>query len=257
MVSLDVTFLSASLRCTTPSSKLAWPERANKTLQEYKNILEPIWISTMKLEGDALKGRNGAIWEVLPVFEYILAGFHKLELRYKRTTKTQSHFYTNLQLGIQKLDDYYKLLDDTPVYVAAVVLQPQLKWQWIEKVWGSKRNGKKWIHAAKSSVRSLWQEEYMNLSTEGAVEEEDAPPAKRQKLESGVDRFDEFMDEQLEEDEPSRRTIESHDEYERYIGQPRVRKQGDGFNPISWWQSNVRTSPGSPEWHWICCPSRQ
>ena len=33
------------------------------------------------------------------------------------------------------MNDYYSKLDNTPLYVAAVVLHPRMKWKWIEEQW--------------------------------------------------------------------------------------------------------------------------
>jgi hypothetical protein len=43
------------------------------------------WEATMRLEGEALEGRNGVLWEVLPMFEYILDCFYELVLGIKMT----------------------------------------------------------------------------------------------------------------------------------------------------------------------------
>ena len=40
-----------------------------------------------------------------------------------------------INLAWQKLDEYYSKTDQSPVYVAAVVLHPGLKWTWLEKAW--------------------------------------------------------------------------------------------------------------------------
>jgi hypothetical protein len=39
----------------------------------------------------------------------------------------------NLQLGWEKLDKYYRFINDSSAYVAAIALHPQYKWRWIEK----------------------------------------------------------------------------------------------------------------------------
>jgi hypothetical protein len=42
-------------------------------------------------------------------------------------TDVEHHFSTNINLGWQKLDNYYCLTDRTPTYLAAVVLHPRMK----------------------------------------------------------------------------------------------------------------------------------
>jgi hypothetical protein len=60
-----------------------------------------------------------------------------------------------VNLGWKKLDEYYQKTNQSPVYVAAVVLHPGLKWKWLEKAW---RDRPHWIKEAKTNVQSLWLE---------------------------------------------------------------------------------------------------
>lgn len=65
-------------------------------------------------------------------------------------TDLQSHFSINFNLGWQKFDKYYKLTDDTPIYRAAVVLHPRMKWGWFNRHWGKQH--KDWVTKAKTAV---------------------------------------------------------------------------------------------------------
>ena len=82
----------------------------------------------MRLEGEALEGRNGALWEALPMFEYILDCFYELDFKYQGDDQSNSQlFHASLQLGIQNADYYYKKADASPAFLAAVILHPQCK----------------------------------------------------------------------------------------------------------------------------------
>jgi hypothetical protein len=48
---------------------------------------------------------------------------------------SQHHFNHNINAAWQKLDYYYNLSDDTPIYRAAVFLHPRMKWRWFERHW--------------------------------------------------------------------------------------------------------------------------
>jgi hypothetical protein len=48
-------------------------------------------------------------------------------------TTAEHHLSTNINLGWQKLEQYHCKLDDTPVYVAAVILHPRMKYSFLEK----------------------------------------------------------------------------------------------------------------------------
>jgi len=57
------------------------------------------------------------------------------------------------------LNDYYMKLDDTPVYIAALVLHPRMKWRWIERRW---KERPKWIDSARIQFLQL-QQRYEHL----------------------------------------------------------------------------------------------
>jgi hypothetical protein len=151
----------------------------------YCDILKPVKEAVKMLQGRA-GGRFGAIWQVLPAYEKLLRHFEQLVNQYlgkgslsqsnhssallaafneelsdvATAVATQSDEYTtaehnlgiNIKLAWQKLNEYYSKLDGNPVYVAAIVLHPRLKWQYLERRWQERPN---WIMAAKKTFNQL------------------------------------------------------------------------------------------------------
>ena len=119
--------------------------------------------TTKLLQGSA-GGKFGAIWQVLPTFEKLLSHFESLRVQYpiaetipsvdSSILTSQHHFATSINLGWQKLNEYYDKLDETPVYVAAVVLHPRMEWRYLEKRWAIED----WLVSAKKDFSSLWLE---------------------------------------------------------------------------------------------------
>lgn len=183
-------------------------------------------VSTTTRRGTAVKG---ALWQVLPIFEEILAAFEVARSRHlpvesqftnpapspasspltepsptiRRTTRhsqyTQAsticnttegsssntaatpiqpvealshqvgdaedpaqylnfehHFSTNINAGWQKLDEYYRLTDRTPIYRAATLLHPCQKWRWFDRCWGHDEDKASWIDDARVAIQQLW-----------------------------------------------------------------------------------------------------
>ena len=54
--------------------------------------------------------------------------------------------------GWAKLNKYYTTTDETPAYVAALVLNPRWKWGYIEKHWE-----KAWLPKSKKLLEELWE----------------------------------------------------------------------------------------------------
>jgi hypothetical protein len=69
--------------------------------------------------------------------------------------ESQKHFSTNINLAWQKIDTYFIKTDATPIYRAAVVLHPRLKWRWFGKYWAKRPE---WIKAARKAVDDLWEQ---------------------------------------------------------------------------------------------------
>jgi hypothetical protein len=72
-----------------------------------------------------------------------------------RNTLEYRMLCVGVNLGWKKLDEYYQETDQSPVYVAAVVLHPGSKWKWLEKAW---KDRPQWIKEAKNNVQLLWSE---------------------------------------------------------------------------------------------------
>ncbi|KAK2468862.1 hypothetical protein H9L39_19454 [Fusarium oxysporum f. sp. albedinis] len=76
----------------------------------------------------ANEGMGDSISDVLPTMDYLL---HHIEAAKKATTLP--HLATMMETAWAKLADYYELTEDSPVYSAAIVLHPSLKWAYMEK----------------------------------------------------------------------------------------------------------------------------
>jgi len=85
------------------------------------------------------------------MFEYLLETFEGFKTHYE--SYPDQHFKVQINLAWQKLDEYYSLLDDTPVYVAALALHPRYKMRWIKMMW---KNRPEWVQKAEASINDLW-----------------------------------------------------------------------------------------------------
>jgi hypothetical protein len=63
--------------------------------------------------------------------DFILTQFEEGKKRFK----DHSQFSKMFNSGWAKLNKYYMLTKDTPIYVAALVLNPSHKWNYIQRNW--------------------------------------------------------------------------------------------------------------------------
>jgi hypothetical protein len=122
------------------------------TVTRHMEILKPLMLVTKKLEGYPRQGRNGLMWEVLPCYEFLLNHLECLMEQYRHDP--DEDLKLNIQLGWQKLNEYYTKLGDTEVYVAAVALRPQLRLTKIKQLWAD-RVDDGWICRAEQQLHDL------------------------------------------------------------------------------------------------------
>ena len=129
-----------------------------------------------------------------------------------------------------KLDQYYSLLGQSPLYTAAVILHPRWNVSWLEANWTS-REQLVWLRDAKSCVRKYFEQHY--------------PPKERS------DAVTTLIGKVMQPDEPSQfdQWMQSHDRYRMeeddelgaYMRQAPVRREN--LNPILWWRDHQEEYP--------------
>ncbi|KAF4615867.1 hypothetical protein G7Y89_g15246 [Cudoniella acicularis] len=72
--------------------------------------------------------------KLLPSMGFILAPFEAAKRKYINDPDT-SILKTMVNLGLAKMEKYYRMTDDTPVYAAALLFNPTRKFQYIDKFW--------------------------------------------------------------------------------------------------------------------------
>jgi hypothetical protein len=112
-------------------------------ITQYIDALKPLKHATERLEGRGKAGRFGAIYEIVPVFEYLLASLETIATPYEdvdfdaSTDAPEDHLPINIKAAWRKANDYYTKLDNSPAYYAAVCLHPYYKY-YCDNSWGTK-----------------------------------------------------------------------------------------------------------------------
>jgi hypothetical protein len=88
--------------------------------------------------------------------DYILELFEAKKVEFK----DDSVLGPCINSGWSKLVKYYDKTSDSPAYVAALVLNPAYKWEYIENNWEQT-----WIPGARESVAGLWKSKYRPNTT--------------------------------------------------------------------------------------------
>jgi hypothetical protein len=173
-----------------------------KLLRHIHEFLESISQTTK-----ALESTSSTLDNVLPAMDFILGKFEEG----KKTFVNHPQLSKMFNSGWSKLDKYYQLTEETPIYVAAMVLNPRHKWSYVQRNW-EKHN---WIDDAKKVMLSFWE----TYKPQGI----DIVPSQPEL------QTDNAFLLYLEEQDGEQEVVE--DEYAHYCAQPTVKVR----NARDWW----------------------
>lgn len=179
-----------------------------KQLHDLLKILDPIHHATKLLEGHPGAHLFCNLGFVIPTFEFILKGFEDL---------VQEHYDKPLLLQCinaawEKANEYYSLLDRSPAYVAAVVLDHRFGWQFLENHWEAEHPD--WLRHSRELIRALWEREYNHPDPEIILETilvDPLPPPQRQEND-----FLTFIKSNIKKSRKTRGDAAPYDEYEKW-----------------------------------------
>jgi hAT family C-terminal dimerisation region len=123
-----------------------------EVLEQLNKVLAMLKETTLALEGCSTTLDN-----VLPAMDFILG---QLE-QYKIAWKNDARIASAINNAWAKMEKYYRKTDETPVYVAALVLDPKYKWGYIEKNWPAE-----WHPRAKQQMQVFWETKYKPVDSD-------------------------------------------------------------------------------------------
>jgi hypothetical protein len=184
-----------------------------QTLQIVHELMFPFWLLTLRLEGNAPTGSHGTVWEVLPAMEVLINRLEKASTIY--THRKSKFINACINNALMKLQHYYRLLDDSLIYTASLVLNPAIKERHFNKKWvGSQEN---WTLKTKEDIQAFWIAEYKDR----VVDEAKATSTKSSKdkeKDSAFNMFNDYLYNQLA-------ALDAIDEYNVYCVAPPLPKE--------------------------------
>lgn len=192
--------------------------------------------ATMYLQGRAEKGHHGAVWEVLPVLEYLLSELEKLVPHgiESKSNKSWQPIEVAAQNAWQKLQKYYEKTDNSHhIFAAAVLFNPAARIEYFNGAWETMVE-QTLKQTMVKSVKEQWRDKYQQLDNSPPP-----PPAvlaakRRSRSPTGIEkRTQEMVYRQ-------RDPVPTEDVFDEYIyGRPIEPPN----NIIKWWKNETRLSP--------------
>jgi hypothetical protein len=102
-------------------------------LEQFEKLLMPFDRATKRAEGNATIGSNRALWEVIPMMDYL---FNTLKLHADAVTADpcdySDHYQNCINHGFMKLQEYCTKIDDSRFYSAAKALNPYMRFTYFD-----------------------------------------------------------------------------------------------------------------------------
>ncbi|KHO11387.1 hypothetical protein MAA_10902 [Metarhizium robertsii ARSEF 23] len=124
-------------------------EKINTFLEKLKMTTKALELEKLKMTTKALESSFATLDHVLLAMDFVLAQFEAGKETYA-DDPIMAPMYNS---GWAKLDKYYRLTDESPAYVAAIVLHPSHKWHYIHENWKTE-----WVESSKELIETLWGE---------------------------------------------------------------------------------------------------
>jgi hypothetical protein len=126
-------------------------------ITEYIEVLKPLKEATKRLEARGKHGSFGAIYEVIPVFEYVIGAYEAILRTYNHVDfnahpeAPEDHLAINLNSAWRKANAYYAKLDASPAYYSATCLHLYYK-NYCSNSWREKPH---WIVSNEAQLQQL------------------------------------------------------------------------------------------------------
>lgn len=102
-------------------SEVNWEE-----LAIFKDLLDPFYWLSMQLQGNSKTGTHGAAWKSLVCIDIIKENLKRAKTEYVRS-KNSGLLVTAINTVLNIAQKYFKLISETLVYSAALLLNPTQK----------------------------------------------------------------------------------------------------------------------------------
>ena len=126
------------------------------------------------------EGRNATLADHFQTLDWLLneicASRQKFEELYEDTRRRRrgsrdaddfAWLAAAAEVSWRKCEEYFRKVDDTAAYYAAISLNPTLKNEWYKQAWLDHYEKRDWINTAIDAVKGLWLEEYRGRYSSG------------------------------------------------------------------------------------------
>jgi hypothetical protein len=215
-------------------------------LKQYVQLLQPCYHATIDLQGQVGDNKPSALFHVQSDIECILTRLTEAEARYKQapvgSIEGEWHFGNQLRLARDKAEQYFAKLDDSPAYLASIVLHPGYTWKYINIQWQQQKN---WLRTGRAALTALWQSDYAPndaaLATPATTNLSSPKKTRYRQDRRNLSTMEEYRQQALAQARGIQRPTTQDDELERWLDD-QLAVDGNTA-PLAWWRDNGKNYP--------------
>lgn len=117
----------------------------------------------MRLQGNSKTKTHGAAWELLICIDIIKEHLKRAKTEYVRS-RNSGFLVTAINTALNLAQKYFKLILETPVYSAALLLNPTQKWNYFESKWQDPKR-KNQAEEYPENLQDVWSRQYKKNDT--------------------------------------------------------------------------------------------
>ncbi|KAJ3454778.1 hypothetical protein MRS44_013378 [Fusarium solani] len=184
-------------------------------IERTHRFLQPFASATLLAEG-----ARSTLSQSLSIMDVLLRQYEKYKELYSSKENHDPNMVHCIDMGWFVLNKYYTLSDQTPVYAAALLLDPSKRRKYIERNWQES-----WHAPAIAAAQQIWLDEYNAAPI---------PESLRVPLDvsSSSGRQHNELDELLSDIAVTGPILDDADDFETFIYAPPTRITG---SPLQWW----------------------
>ena len=100
----------------------------------FQGLLSPFYWPSIQPQGNSKTGTHGAVWESLVCIDIIKEHLKKAKTEYV-WNRNSGFLATAINTALTLAQKYFKLISDTSVYSAALLLNPTQNWEYFDWRW--------------------------------------------------------------------------------------------------------------------------
>ncbi|KJZ70326.1 hypothetical protein HIM_10294 [Hirsutella minnesotensis 3608] len=205
-------------------------------LELFYTLLQPFERLTKRLQGRAdgegNEGGQGSVWQVLYAMDFLLTKLESVKEEIDNVTVGSDgalppHYSRGVLAAWSKINTYYELTDQSPIYRMAIALHPAYQFEYFREKWWRREE---WIKTAEKELTAYY-DRFAAITV--ATEHVDQGETSRSSSPTLDDEFDAWGHTTDRPHRGKRRKVET--EWEMWMKQVPSREDMNVKNPLAWW----------------------